>query len=66
MQRWADRVYAYGVPADAGWYECVDCGHRQGHEPRGPMPPCPYYRDSTHLRAAWRDSRESSATAAEG
>jgi len=54
MKRWADRILAYGVPSDAGTVECVDCGHRLEHARRGPLPPCPHYRDSTHARAAWR------------
>jgi hypothetical protein len=51
---WADRVYAYGVSLGAGSIECVDCGYRQEHPTRGPLSPCPRYRDSTHVRAAWR------------
>jgi hypothetical protein len=54
MRRWAERVFAYGMPLDAGPIECVDCGHRLEHATRGPLPPCPCYRDSTHARAAWR------------
>ena len=58
MERLADRVYAYGVSGDAGSFECVDCGHRHAHAARGPLPPCPLYRDSTHTRAAWRELQE--------
>jgi len=50
----ADRVFAYGLRLDAGPVECVDCGHRLEHAERGPLPPCPFYCDSTHARAAWR------------
>ena len=63
MKRWSDRVYAYGLPADAGPVECVDCGHRLEHEERGPLPPCPHYCDSTHARAAWRPLRDDRAPA---
>ena len=54
MKGWDERVFAYGMPMDAGPIECVDCGHRLEHERRDPLPPCPRYRDSTHARAGWR------------
>jgi hypothetical protein len=54
MEWFADRVYAYGVTLSAESIECIDCGYRQEHPSRGPLPPCPRYRDPTHTRAGWR------------
>jgi hypothetical protein len=56
MEWRVDVVYAYGISIGAGSIECADCGHRQEHAGRGPLPPCPRYRDSTHTRAGWRVS----------
>ncbi len=53
MDRRDERIYAYGISTGAGPYECVDCGHHLEHTARGPLPPCPRYRDSTHTRAGW-------------
>ena len=61
MEHRADHVYAYGIAIDAGSFGCVDCGHRHAHAARGPLPPCPLYRDSTHTRAAWRAWRDREA-----
>jgi hypothetical protein len=54
MTWFAERVYPYGVSLGAESIECVDCGYRRHHPNRGPLPPCPRYHDSTHVRAGWR------------
>jgi hypothetical protein len=66
MEDSVDRVYAYGIAIDAGSFECVDCDHRHDHAARGPLPPCPLYRDSTHARSAWRAWRDREAHTEKG
>jgi hypothetical protein len=65
MEWQGDRVYAYGVCAGAGSIECIDCGYRREHG-RGPLSPCPRFRDSTHVRAGWRLTRRDDESTTRG
>ena len=54
MERDGRAIYGYGVVAEAGRLECIDCGHPYDHGARALLPPCPRYQDATHPRAGWR------------
>ncbi|RZG64709.1 hypothetical protein EXE25_16165 [Acinetobacter bouvetii] len=43
----------YGSDVSAGTYECADCGHEYSNQSKKSLPPCPDFKENTHLKRAW-------------